>query len=122
MNLLSITIWASLIGTPISVGTAWWLWAGSERSGPQEWRNLVLLAGLLAASTNVLMYYSWLIYRAVANDTSMVWKTKGLCGDIGMFLSLLVLGGAIFGTGVSRVPLAFSALFGFLLWVSFGVL
>jgi hypothetical protein len=112
---------APLIGAPISISVAWWSWVRSERSKAGLWRARFLLAGLLAGSVNVAMYYAFVTYRLCATLPPKVWTAKGLCGDIGGYLTLVVLGGAIFGQGVPRIPLAVCAILGYILWVLLAV-
>jgi hypothetical protein len=61
------------------------------------------------------MFYSWLIYLW-ATHTPNVGIVRDLCADTGGCLTLVVLGGVIFGQGRARVPLAVFALLGFMLW------
>lgn len=112
---------APLIGAPISISVSWWSWVRAERAKAGLWRARFLQAGLLAGSVNVAMFYAFVTYRLCAMLTPEVWATKGLCGDIGGYLSLVVLGGAIFGQGVPRIPLAVCADLGYILWVPVGV-
>ena len=116
--LIFVIIW---IGAPISVGIAWWLWARSERSAAQGWRNRALLIGILAGSLNVVINYSWILYALSTKVSPSVWRIKDISGDIGVFLSFVALGGAILGTGVPRVPLGVCALLGVCMWTSFAV-
>ena len=112
---------ATLIGAPISISVAWWSWVRAERAKARLWRARFLLAGLLAGSMNVAMFYGFVTYRLCTTLTPKAWATTGLCGDVGGYLSLVVLGGAIFGQGVPRIPLAVCAVLGYVLWVPLGV-
>ena len=115
-----IFLW--LIGTPMFTGIAWWLWSLRDRSAVQKQRRRLVLMGLLTASANAFIYYSWLLYCLIIGSTPLVWKLKDTCGDIGGYLVLLALAGAIFGKGAPRVPIAICALLGFMNWVPLAIL
>lgn len=89
MDRISVIIWLSLIGTPVSAGLAWWLWSRRDRSSAHSWRTGLLIGGLLAASANAFIYYSWLLYRLLAGSTQQVWTLKEVFGNICLWLVLL---------------------------------
>jgi hypothetical protein len=123
MGSISAIIILALLGTPISVGLAWWIWSLRDRSAAYEKsRTGLLLIGLCAASLNGLMYFSWLAFRLTAGGTAMVWQIKGACTGVGVFLVVLALISAVFGKGGSRELLALGAVLGLLLWVPVAVL
>jgi hypothetical protein len=117
MDLLSFIIWLSLIGTPVSAGLAWWFWSHRDRAVPRSWRTGLLIGGLMAASANAIVYYSWFSYRLLTGSTLLVWRLKGALGDFGVYLVLLALAGAIGGKGAARIPIAACALLGLMNWV-----
>jgi len=74
---VELFIWLLLIGTPTALGFAWRFWfRETRREISPKWQAVMLFLGLLAASANVAMYYSWLTYRLVAGGTPPVWKLK----------------------------------------------
>ncbi len=121
MYLLDGVILLSLIGTPIAAGFAWRLWLRKDRVEFRGSRRVVILVGLLAASANAAMYYAWLIYRLATGSTPLVWRIRDGFGNIGDYLVLLAIAGAIAGEGYSRIPVAACAVLGFMNWVRFGV-
>lgn len=114
--------WLSLIGTPVSAGLAWWLWSLRDRSSAHSWRTGLLISGLLAGSTNAFLFYSWFSCRLLAGSTTQVWTLKETCGDIGLWLVLLALIGAIGGKGGARIPIAICALLGLMNWIPVAIL
>ena len=114
--------WLSLIGTPLSVGLAWWLWSRRDVSSLYAWRRHFTMTGLVAASANAAMYYVWLSCRVVAGGTPLIWRFKGTLGDFAGYLVLLVLAGAIAGKGAARAPIVVCALLGFMNWVPIAIL
>ena len=122
MILLDIILLIIFVGAPVSICIAWWVWARVRSAEAPKWRAQILLGGLMAGSANVVMFCSWFICRLCAGPTPEVWKLKDICGDAGMYLSLLALGGAIFGYGKARVPLVACSILGFLTWINIGIL
>jgi len=121
MDLYAPIFLASVIGTPILMGFAWWLQLRQQPTN-QRWRARALLLGLLAASVNTSMYFIWLVGRVLSRGAPVIWRLKDICGDIGIFLVVAALLGAIAGKGASRIPLALCTLTGFFLWVPVGIL
>src|SRR5215469_8351307 len=127
-NILDAIMFAADFGAPIALGLAWWCWLHDENETAWKWRTKVLHAGLLAESVNITMFCSWFIYRlcsaptALIAATALIWKVKDVCSDAGVYLTLLASAGVLLGSGKARIPLAFRAVLGFLVWVNFGVL
>jgi len=115
-------LFAGWVGAPVSLGLAWWSWARVPNRPNSNWRAHIFLAGLTAGSANVVMFYSWLIYRLCAGPRPEVWKLKDTCGDAGIYLALLAMAAATFGHGKGRVALLSCAVVGFVLWSNIGVL
>jgi hypothetical protein len=111
------------IATPILVLTAWWIRSRKDLAANPKWRADMLLVGLSASSANVLVFYGWLAYRLVAGGSPMVWQVRSLLGgSLALPIALVALLGSISGQGTARIPLAVSALTGFLLWIGLGIL
>jgi hypothetical protein len=119
---LTLVFAAILLIPPILVGIAWLVWFRSQRAASPEWRAVFLRIGLLASTANVLMFYTWLVYRLIAGSSPRVWMTKDLASVVAGPLVVAALLGAGFGKGAARILLALSALTGFLLWIRLGVL
>ena len=68
------------------------------------------------------MFFGWLVAREMTKVTPLIWKIKDTAGNIGVYLIILALIGAILGKGKSRAPTAACAVLGLLLWVPVGVL
>jgi hypothetical protein len=119
---ISFMFWLSFIGTPVSASFAWWLWSRRHRSASRGWRAGLLITGLLAASANAFVYYSWFSYRLLAGSTSQVWTLKEAFGNLCIWLSPLALVGAMGGKGGARIPVAICALLGFMNWVPVAIL
>lgn len=122
MILVNALLLTTLIATPISNGVAWWFWIRKAPGGHLEWRRTVLLVGLVSVSINTMMYYTWFAFRLALHGAPIVWTAKEICASLALFLVPAALGGAILGKGKSRIPLAFCAVLGFILWVPIGVL
>jgi hypothetical protein len=109
-----------LIGTPIVVGIAWWMWFRSNRAALWRWRAVALLVSLVAVSANAVMYCSWVVYLTIlADESSNNWPIYNVFGSIADYLALVGLVGAIVGKGRGRTLIAVGAIMGFLLWVPF---
>jgi hypothetical protein len=119
---ISFILWLSLIGTPVSAGFAWWLWSRRDHSASRGWRAGLLITGLLAASANAFVYYSWFSYRLLTGSTSQVWTLKEALGNLCIWLVPLALVGAMGGKGGARIPVAVCALLGFMNWVPVAIL
>ena len=109
---MELFIWLSLIGAPAALGFAWRFWfrEGSRRQISPKWHAVLLFLGLLAASANVAMYYSWLTYRLVVGDTPPVWKLQETLSNISNYPLSLAAAGAFLGREDARTPLAFCVL------------
>jgi hypothetical protein len=114
---------AAVLGSPILIGTSWWLWARRDRTRLPRWRVTVLLVSLITASANGLLFYAWAIYAAIDPDSSasLLWKNP-LGNYVGLPLIALTLAGAIAGGGASGGALAATAVMGCLLWLTPGFL
>jgi hypothetical protein len=120
---VELFIWLSLIGTPTALGFAWRFWfRETRRQISPKWQAVMLFLGLLGASVNVTMYYSWLTYRLVAGDTPPVWKLQETLSNISDYPLSLAAAGAFLGREDARTPLAFCAFLGWMLWWRYGVL
>jgi hypothetical protein len=115
-------LWLGLIGTPVCACLAWWLWAKRDSSASFTLRTRLTLMGLLTASINALIYYSWLFYRLAIGSNPLVWRLKDIGGNLGVSLALLALAGAIFGKGAARIPIALCALLGLMNWIPVAIL
>jgi len=52
-----------LVGTPVTVVLAWWLWFRDRSSRElQKWRETLLLFGLIATSLNVALFAGWAVW------------------------------------------------------------
>src|SRR5262245_187136 len=103
--------------------TAWWIRSRKDIAATSEWRADLLHIGLLASSGYVLIFYVWLAYRLVAGSSPMVWQVRSLLGgSLALPTAVVVLLGGISGQGAARIPLAVSALTGFLLWIGVRIL
>jgi len=90
-----------LVGTPVTVVLAWWLWFRDRSSRElQKWRETLFLFGPIATSLNA-------------------WKVQNVCGNIATYLCLAA---SLLGKGRSRTSLGASAVLGFMLWVPIGIL
>ena len=122
MSLIYFIFWLALIGTPFSAYLAWWLWSRRNRSLPNGWRRGFAMTGLVAASANAAMYYSWLSWRLLPGGTPLIWRAKDTLGDFAGYLVLLALAGATAGKGAARIPIVVCALLGFMNWVPIAIL
>ena len=109
-------LYGPLIVVPLCIGIAWWFWARPEQLTAQKWRSRILLAGLLAGSGNVIIFYAWFTYRLFVALTPNTRRIMDVCAGIGVVLSLVVVGAVIFGEGVSRIPLMVCAFLGMMMW------
>jgi hypothetical protein len=117
MDWLTFIFWVPLIGTPISGGVAWWLWLHRDYSDRHQWRTRLTNFGLLTASANAFLYYSWFSYRIVVGASPLVWIVKAALGNFSCYLFLLALAGAVVGKGSSRIPIAVCAILGLMNWI-----
>jgi hypothetical protein len=59
----------------------------------------------------------------IAGASPAVWRVKALLGDnVAGWLIVVALADATIGKGKARIPVAISALTGFLLWIRLGIL
>jgi hypothetical protein len=115
-------LWLGLIGTPVSVGLAWWLRLNQNQAQENALRRAATLVALLSASINGVIYYTWLLYRLAIGSNAAVWKMKAGLADIGTWLVVLAFTGAMVGKGGSRIPIAICAVLGFVNWVPLAIL
>jgi hypothetical protein len=111
-----------LLGPPIFLAIAWWLWSRRHQATQSAWRATVLFAGLLCGSANVATYFVWV---PLANHFFMrqtpQWRIFDLSGNVGLMFVCGALAGASIGVGKARLPLAVSAILGFVMWLPIGV-
>lgn len=81
-----------------------------------------MLAGLVAASSNALLFAGWIAYRFAAGPTEPVWAAKRFAADVAGYLVIAGLIGVLVGKGRGRILGALGALSGFLLWTPIGIL
>jgi hypothetical protein len=91
-----------LLGTPIAIGIAWWIWLEGDREtralrviggaarAPAPWRVRVLLLSLAAGSANALIFYAWLAYRLLSGASPQVWKVQAILSNVAGYLILAV--------------------------------
>jgi hypothetical protein len=103
---------AGWIGTPVSLGLAWWFWARVPNRPVPNWRAHVFLAGLALGTVNVVMACSWVTYRLCAGPRPEVWKLKDTCGNVGIYLALGAMVTAPFGLGRACGTLLCCGIFG----------
>jgi hypothetical protein len=121
---VSLFIWKGvpLFITPFVLGTAWWMWLGSERERSRR-RGVALLIGLAAVTANAVMFYAWVAYRAIAGPSPDDWRTFNFLGNnIATCLVFAGLAGAVVGKGRGRLLTAVAAVTGLLLWVPIAIL
>ncbi|HZI81672.1 MAG TPA: hypothetical protein VFD69_19260 [Vicinamibacterales bacterium] len=113
----------TVFGTPIVLGLAWWRWIRGGAVAAMPWRERSVLVGLVAASLNLFLFYSWFAYRFIAGATEEVWAIKGTLGDgIAGCLVIAAILGALVGKGRGRVLTAVGATMAYLLWVPTAIL
>jgi hypothetical protein len=123
-----------LLGTPIAIGIAWWIWLEGDREtralrviggaarAPAPWRVRVLLLSLAAGSANALIFYAWLAYRLLSGASPQVWKVQAILSNVAGYLILAGLIGASIGKGQGRVLTMVIAIMGLMLWVPVAIL
>ena len=111
-----------LVGTPVTVVLAWWLWFGDRSSRElQKWRKTLFLFGLIATSLNVALFAGWAVWLHFHYNPE-AWKVQNVCGNIATYLCLAAFLASLLGKGRSRTSLGASAVLGFMLWVPIGIL
>ena len=111
-----------LVGTPVTVVLAWWLWFRDRSSRElQKWRKTLFLFGLIATSLNVASFAGWAV-RLHFHYNPEAWKVQNVCGNIATYLCLAAFLASLLGKGRSRTSLGASAVLGFMLWVPIGIL
>jgi hypothetical protein len=114
-----------LIGTPVSIFVAWWLWIRARsRFEFRNWRQLVFLAALIATTLNELMYGAYLLYWWPRQSDMAIWAVRNACSAVSTYLCGAAFIGAIAGesTAAARILVLLSAVLGYLLWVPIGIL
>jgi hypothetical protein len=113
----------TVFGTPVVLGLAWWQRTRSGAVAATPWRERGVLVGLVAASVNVLLFYSWVAYRLIAGVTEDVWAVKATLGDrVALYLLVAAIIGILVGRGPARLLTAIGATMGYLLWVPIAIL
>jgi len=123
MNVLAVIALAGLLGGPIALAIAWWLWLRYRDARNSSWRATTLLAGLLCATLNLAIFFVGvpIAHLVIWGDTPQ-WKIFDVSGNIGIFLLCTALVAALIGEGKARIPLALCSLLGIFLWLPVGVL
>jgi hypothetical protein len=108
---------ASILGGPILVVISWLMWIRTDQRLLPSWRAWTVMIGICCASANILLW----VFGNLSNDPDG--QLKFVLGNyVGVPLVFLALVSAAAGKGASRVPLAISALLGFLVWITPGFL
>ena len=116
--------WFAMIylGPPVVLGVTWRVWFRRERAVSPQWRAVAIRLGLLAATANVVIFYTWVLYRVLAGSSPRVWEAKDVATEVAGWFIMAALAGAALGKGAGRIWLAFSAFTGFMLWIRIGIL
>jgi len=115
----SVTV---VLGPPIFLVIAWWLWLRRHRPTEPTWRSTVLLAGLWCASANVCTYFVQVsLARHFFMSQTPQWRIFDLSDDVGLLFVCGALAGALVGIGKSRLPLAVSAVLASFWWLHMGI-
>ena len=125
MHFSGADLWLGIVpvfGTAIAVLIAWLVWFPGRRSVWETSRTMTLFAGLIATSINALLLYSWIAFRLIAGESPSVWEMRTDAGNFGTPLIYISLASAIAGKGRARLPVAISALIGFLFWIPIVIL
>lgn len=113
---------AAVFGTPVVVGLMWLVWLRGDRILLHQWRGKTLLVGMVAASSNAVMFYSYLVYSKTVEGADPDGAIMSMLGNyIGILLLVVALIGVVFGKGRSRSVLGFSIFMGLLVWLRPGV-
>jgi hypothetical protein len=118
---MTIILLSLLILPHLALAVAWVLWARARRTASQNastWRTRFFLSGLVAASLNIMIFWSYLLWLHFHQADPSWWKARDLFEDIADFLVGYAFVTAIFGSGRGRVFLAIAAATGYLLWVT----
>jgi len=107
----SVTV---VLGPPIFLAIAWWLWSRRHRPTEPSWRSTVLLAGLWCASANVCTYFVrvQLASHFFMSQTPQ-WRIFDLSGDVGScsYAGRWLEHSSASANHASRLPLAPYSLF-----------
>lgn len=77
-----VVVLLALTGTPITLKLAWWFGLRRFWRTPfPSWRRRLLLAGLAAASCNVLLYAGYLVYWRKYMYVPDFWRVRDACGN-----------------------------------------
>lgn len=117
MELFSIAFVAALVGMPVCLAVAWWFWLRVDRRARKGLRSIAAFIGLLAASTNALVYFGWIPIVLLIHNTPWTSKVRDEQGNIAVYLILVAFALAVCGKGKLRIPLATCAILAFFLWI-----
>ncbi len=110
----------SMIVTPIAVALAWWLRKRGGRGAKGSWRSKIAVAGLVAVSLNVALFYAWRVYESNSSGIGLGRYYVGNYVAVPLLAAGLI--GSIVGEGPGRVPIAISVVSGLLMWIQPAVL
>jgi hypothetical protein len=117
---LFVTIFVFAVGGGLVGWIQWYSEADQFRT--LRWRSLLGLAGLLAATLQILVLGLFEAYALVAHDFSYRERSIFLWGRVATYLCALALLAALFGKGKFRFALALSALATEAIWFALGMM
>jgi hypothetical protein len=118
---LDAIYWIVLVGSPLTLAIAWWGWFRTPGATIPKSRVYALFAGLLAATCNLVFFWSWVAWLQ-HHRASEVWRIQDRVSDIGIGLLVFSLLATIGGQGRYRAVLAVSIILAFVPWIPIGVL
>jgi hypothetical protein len=102
----------------IALAVAWFIWARTPaKFQPPKWRSILLFAGLVAVSLNIVNVWAYVIWLNSQGNNLEWWKGRDKFESVSNPLIVFALLAAILGKGRARALTGCAAVFGYLVWV-----
>ncbi|HEV2424017.1 MAG TPA: hypothetical protein VGZ29_04225 [Terriglobia bacterium] len=106
-TLLFVIVFLASLGAAVFAWVQWF--SLGERFQPPKWRSFLAVAGLSAATLEIVVLVLFEAYALIVGSFSYRARTIFIWGRVASYLCVIALLAAVLGKGRIRIPVALSA-------------